>query len=92
MGKVQKPNNSEIERCRGEMESEIDIVTLLFVLRPIDPLLGKDLETNNETIAVAMQPRGYHSSTAIEFLLETVFSTPPVQRGYKEENWSEPVS
>jgi hypothetical protein len=27
----------------------------------IDPLLGKDLETNNETTAVAMQQRGKHA-------------------------------
>jgi hypothetical protein len=29
----------------------------------IDPLLGKDLKTNNETRAVAMQRRGKHAST-----------------------------
>jgi hypothetical protein len=50
MCKLQKPNNSEIESCRGEIGSEIDIVILLIVLWPIDPLLGKDLETNNKTI------------------------------------------
>jgi hypothetical protein len=56
----------------------------------IDPLLGKDLETNDMT-AVAMQWRGNHAST-IELLLETVFSTRSVQRVYKEDNWGNPVS
>jgi hypothetical protein len=31
----------------------------------IDPLLGKHLETNNETTAVDMQKRGIHASTTI---------------------------
>jgi hypothetical protein len=44
-----------------------------------DPLLGKDLETN-ETTAVTMQRRGKHAPT-IELLLETVFYTRSVQRG-----------
>jgi hypothetical protein len=35
-------------------------------------LLGKDLETNNETTAVAMQQRGKDTSTTIELLLEMV--------------------
>jgi hypothetical protein len=51
------------------------------------PLLGKDLETNNETAAVAMQRRCKHASTTIELLL---FSTRSVQRGYKENNWGDP--
>jgi hypothetical protein len=37
----------------------------------IEPLLGKDLETNNETTAVAMRRRGKHASTT-ELLLEMV--------------------
>jgi hypothetical protein len=45
---------------------------------------------NNETTAVAMQRSGKHAST-IELLLETVFSTRPVQRGCKEENLGYPV-
>jgi hypothetical protein len=45
----------------------------------IDLLLGKDLETNNETTAVAMHQRGKHTSTTVELLLETVFSTRCVQ-------------
>jgi hypothetical protein len=36
----------------------------LSILWRIEPLLGKDLETNNETTAVAMQ----HASTTIELL------------------------
>jgi hypothetical protein len=42
----------------------------------IDCLLGKDLETNNETIAVATQRGGKHPSTAIELLLQTLLCTP----------------
>jgi hypothetical protein len=38
----------------------------------IDPLLGKDLHTNNETTDVALQRRGKHASTTIELLFETV--------------------
>jgi hypothetical protein len=56
----------------------------------IDPFLGKDLETK-ETTAVAMQRCGKHASTTTELLLETVFSTRSVQRGYKEDNWVDPV-
>jgi hypothetical protein len=33
-------------------------------------LLAKDLNTNNETTAVAMQRHGKHASTTIELLLE----------------------
>jgi hypothetical protein len=36
------------------------------ILWRIGPLLGKDNETNNETIAVVMQQRGKHASTTIE--------------------------
>jgi hypothetical protein len=50
-----------------------------MILWRIDPLLGKDLETNNETTTVAMQQRGKHVSTKIEVLLETAFSTRSVQ-------------
>jgi hypothetical protein len=57
----------------------------------MDPLLGKDLETD-ETTAIALQRRGKHASTTIELLLETVFSTQSVQMGYREDNWGDPVS
>jgi hypothetical protein len=53
------------------------------ILWCIEPLLGKDLETNNETTTVAMQWHDKHASTTIELLLETVFSTRSVQRGCK---------
>jgi hypothetical protein len=46
------------------------------ILWRIDPLLGKNLGTNNETRAVAMQRRGKHASTTIELLLETVLCNP----------------
>jgi hypothetical protein len=36
-----------------------------------------------------MQWRGKHASTTIELLSEMVFCTWPVQRGYKEDSWSE---
>jgi hypothetical protein len=55
-------------------------------------LLGKDFETNNDTTVIAMQRRGKHGSTTIKLLLETVFSTWCVQRGYKKDNWGDPVS
>jgi hypothetical protein len=38
----------------------------------VDPLLGKDLETNNETTTVAMQQRGKSASTTVDLLLEMV--------------------
>jgi hypothetical protein len=43
-----------------------------YILWCIDPLLGKDLETDNETTAIAMQQHGQHTSTTIELLLEMV--------------------
>jgi hypothetical protein len=42
----------------------------------IDPLLGIELETNNETIAVAMQWRCKHAPTTIVLRLETVLCNP----------------
>jgi hypothetical protein len=67
------------------------LLLLLLLLWGIEPLLGKDLETN-ETITVAMQRRGKHASTRIKLLLETVFSTRSLQRSYLEDNWGHPVS
>jgi hypothetical protein len=49
-----------------------------FILWSIGPLLGKDLETNNETTVVAMQRRGEHVSTTIELMLDTVPAMWPV--------------
>jgi hypothetical protein len=42
----------------------------------IDQLLGKDLETNNEITAVAMQRRGKYAFKTIDLLLETVLCNP----------------
>jgi hypothetical protein len=50
-----------------------------MILCRIEPLPRIDLETNNETTAVAMQQRGKHVSIKIELLLETAFSTRSVQ-------------
>jgi hypothetical protein len=47
-----------------------------IILWRIDTFIGKNLETNNETEAVAMQRRGKHTSTTIELLLETVLRNP----------------
>jgi hypothetical protein len=49
-------------------------------------MLGKDLETNNETTAIAVQLCSKHASTTIELLLKMVFSTQSMERGYKEDN------
>jgi hypothetical protein len=47
-----------------------------MILWRTDSLLGKHLETNNETTAVAMQQRDKHASATIELLLETVLGNP----------------
>jgi hypothetical protein len=65
--------------------------SLLSILWCIDPLLSKNLETNNERTAIAIKWRGKHACTTIELLLEMLFSTQSVERGYKEDNWN-PVS
>jgi hypothetical protein len=57
----------------------------------IDTLLGKDLETNNGTTAVAMQRRDKHASTTI-VTFENGVSNRSVQRVYKEDGWGDPVS
>jgi hypothetical protein len=44
-----------------------------MILWPTDPLLGKDLETNNEMTAVAMPRRGKHASTKIVTVGNGVF-------------------
>jgi hypothetical protein len=62
-----------------------------IILWRIDPLLGKEVETNNETTAVVMQRRGILASTTIELLLETVFSIWSVP-SYLEENLGDPVN
>jgi hypothetical protein len=62
------------------------------ILWRIDPLLGKGLETNNETAAVAMQRHGKHASTTRELPLNTVFAAWSVSKSYLEENWVDPVN
>jgi hypothetical protein len=47
-----------------------------MILRRIDPLLGKDLETD-ETTAVAVQRRGKHTFITLDLLLETCFLLDP---------------
>jgi hypothetical protein len=65
-------------------------VSLVSVLWRIDPLLGKDSETNNETV-VTMQRRSKHAFTTTVLLLGTVFSTRSVKTSYLEDNWGDPV-
>jgi hypothetical protein len=57
---------------------------LWSMLWRIDPLLGKDLETNKEITAVAMQRSCKHAYTTMELLLETVFCIRSVQRGIRK--------
>jgi hypothetical protein len=45
-----------------------------LILWHVDALLGKDLKTNSETTAIAMQHHGKHASTTRELRLEIVFS------------------
>jgi hypothetical protein len=56
----------------------------------IDLLPDKDLETNNETTAVAMQRNAKHASKTMQLLLEMMFSTGSVPISYLEENWGDP--
>jgi hypothetical protein len=88
---VLKSNVSKIfsvSIIRADVERDISKTLVLWC---IDQLLAKDFETNKETTAVAMQQRGKHASTTTELPLETVFPTRSVQRGYKEDNWGDPV-
>jgi hypothetical protein len=55
----------------------------VYILWGIDPLLGKDLETN-ETTTVVMQRRGKHATTTTELLLETVLYN-PLLGGYNSQ-------
>jgi hypothetical protein len=51
-------------------------ISILKILWRVDPLLGKDLETNKETTAVVMKRRSKHASTTEELLLEVVLYNP----------------
>jgi hypothetical protein len=80
----------------------------LNIIWLIDPLLGKDLKTNHETTAIAMQVCSKHPSTTVELPLEwnlllgscnswtTTMETGvfvwSVLRSYLEDNWGNPVS
>jgi hypothetical protein len=79
---------------------------LSAILWGIDPLFGKDLETN-ETTAVAMQRRDEQASALLETVLcnpllsscntwtnptTGVFSMWSMPRSYIEDNWGNPVS
>jgi hypothetical protein len=59
-----------------------------LILWRIDPLLGKDLEINNDTTSVAMQRRSEDACTTIELLLEIVFTAWSVPRSCLEETRS----
>jgi hypothetical protein len=58
----------------------------------LDPFLGKDLETNNETTAVDIERCGNYTSTTMELLLEVVFSTRSVRWSHLKDNRGDPVS
>jgi hypothetical protein len=50
---------------------QVEYISLVYckILWRIDALLGKGNETNNETIAVAMQQLGKHASTTIQLCI-----------------------
>jgi hypothetical protein len=66
-----------------------DIAAYLLRARTAEPLLAN----GSETKFVSRQwlgkyvPAATDTQETIEVLLETVFSTRPVQGGYKEDNW-----
>jgi hypothetical protein len=51
-----------------EKDAQYPDYVFILILWRIEPLLDKDLETNNETTAVAKEQRGKHASTTIEVL------------------------
>jgi hypothetical protein len=57
-----------------------------LILWHTDLLVVKDLETNNETTAAAMQQCDKHAYITIKLPLKTVFSMWSVPRSYLEEN------
>jgi hypothetical protein len=56
------------------------------------PVARQNLETDNETTAVAMKRRCKHASTTIELLLEMMFSAWSIPRSYLENNWRGPFN
>jgi hypothetical protein len=71
------------------------IMVYLLKARTVEPEKQPLLANGSETTFVCRQRLGKHVPAAtdtIEILLETVFSTRSVQRGYKEENLGNRVS
>jgi hypothetical protein len=70
-----------------------DIVAYLLKARTVEPEKQPLLANGSETTAVSKERFGKHFPEAtdtyatIEVLLERVFSTRSVQRGYKEDSW-----
>jgi hypothetical protein len=73
-------------------------IAYLLKARTVEPEKQPLLANSSETTFVSRQRLGKHVPAAtgthatIEVLLETVFSTRSVQRGYKEDSWSNQVS
>jgi hypothetical protein len=104
-GKETTVGNKEI-RINQRVKQGCPISPTSFnILWYIDLLLGKGLEIDDETTAVAMQQRGKHGCTTVELLLGTVlcscksrttrmetglFSVWSVPRSYLEDSWSDP--
>jgi hypothetical protein len=70
---------------------------LTKILLHVEPLLCNDHKISKCTRAISRQrlnkhvPMATDTHATIEVLLETVFYTWPVQRGYKRDNWSKTV-
>jgi hypothetical protein len=58
-----------------------------YILRPIDPFLGRELQANNETVAVSVQRSGKHTSTTIELLLGKHFPAEIVTNATRERGY-----
>jgi hypothetical protein len=73
-------------------------VVYLLKTRTVEPEKQPLLANSSETTSVSRQWLSNHISAAtdthatVEVLLETVFSTRSVQRGYKEDKWGNWVS
>jgi hypothetical protein len=87
---------------KGNASHVLHPLLLKNILRHIDPSLGNDLETNNETTAVARQQSGpqwtgwkgvFSTASAplaahatINTTVGTLFSVPSVPKYYKQDN------
>jgi hypothetical protein len=73
-------------------------VAYLLNARTVEPEKQQLLANSSETAVVSRQrlckhvPAATDTHAAIEILLETVFSTRSVQRGYEEDNWGNRAS